>query len=160
MKAIKTTIAILASSLAIGAIAQSADSASVTASDIANLTGQQTSPIWNELGLNGTQGAQVTGAINANNALINQELAKRDATIADLQNQLSKLKTSSSSANLINGCPYSQFYKVGGGYSIISIQSIPKVGIYSWGGSHSGSRIDVSCQPPPAPPGYELSTEY
>lgn len=103
MKAIKTTIGILASILAFGAIAQSADSASVTASDIANLTGQQTAPVWVDPGLSATSAAQVQNAINQNNALINQELAKRDATIANLQNQLNSLKTSGSGSS--DPCP-------------------------------------------------------
>jgi hypothetical protein len=94
MKAIKTTIGILASVLAINAIAQSDDSVSATMGAGQSIT---TNGTWvNQDGYP----TLMDSKIGANNVLINQELAKRDSLltsqsklITDLQNQLNALKT-------------------------------------------------------------------
>jgi hypothetical protein len=104
MKAIKTTIAILASILAFNAIAQSDDSVSATmgAGTSLSTTGVWTNPM-------DTYSSTMDSKILSNNSLINAELAKRDALltsqsqlITDLQNELNKLKTSGS---MSNPCP-------------------------------------------------------
>lgn len=85
----KKTILISLMALSFNAFSQNADSSSY---DLANpIFNVNKAEVYIEQGLNATQKTEVTNMINANNVLINSELAKRDVQIADLYAKLNAL---------------------------------------------------------------------